>query len=113
MALKQLTTRLTPDAVRILNMHLAANPSIKSQSDAINDILMRFEKLSQQAADSKAHSLEEVMAALSEQSNVLGQLFNLGLRSYGLNVEVAAHTEPNLPSKGEARAKQLLAQVNR
>lgn len=112
MSLKQTTSYLTPDAIRAIKMHMASNPMIETKSQAIDDMLVRFERLtSVSGSQADVGSFEELLTYLKEQNSGIEQLTILTLRNYGLNVEIAKRTDPDVLQKGEARARALLKQL--
>lgn len=111
MASKKLTAYLNIDAASVLRMHLAEHPELKSDSAAVNDILLRFGRLSK-ASDKQDHAtLQQLMDVVREHHNGSSQLLSLMLRMYALSIEVANATDANLFAKAEARAKQLYRQL--
>lgn len=108
------SVRLQVDACRAIDMHLAANPHLKTQTKAMNDMIIQFGSISQLTKDNVTNtSYSEIMEYLKEQSNSVQQLITLALRNYGLNIETAANFDAELPNKGEQRARSLLKQMNK
>jgi hypothetical protein len=111
MPLKKTTIRLTPDADRVIKMHIAQASHVVGTSHAVNDIIERFGQLSEKVGGIDNKLLEVLLTLSKEQQSAIQQLTHVSLRNFALNIEIATSTDPNLASKGEARARQLLKQM--
>ena len=107
-----MTARLSVDAMRAIKLHQSLHPNLSSMNDAINDILERHgnHELQSNSGGSVVDS-GELISLLSEQSSTLSQLTIVTLRNFGLNIEIAQSTDPELAQRGEARARSLLKQM--